>query len=136
MPATIAVRHFRNEDSLAPIFKLFGLNQHNRVPENYTLAIKVRKEGVYYQFAVCSPKDQFSRKIGRELALQRLNDFPIILNTGDIITAFKEKLPPGLLSSIGFAKYQQFTLEDISSNFIFSFVNRRFKDIHNPTIEE
>lgn len=136
MPATIAVRHFRNEDSLASIFKLFGLNQHNRVPENYTLAIKVRKEGVYYQFAVCSPKDQFSRKIGRELALQRLNDFPIILNTGDIITAFKEELPPGLLSSIGFAKYQQFTLEDISSNFIFSFVNRRFKDIHNPTIEE
>lgn len=136
MPATIAVRHFRNEDSLAPIFKLFGLNQHNRVPENYTLAIKVRKEGVYYQFAVCSPKDQFSRKIGRELALQRLNDFPIILNTGDIITAFKEELPPGLLSSIGFAKYQQFTLEDISSNFIFSFANRRFKDIHNPTIEE
>lgn len=136
MPATIAVRHFRNEDSLASIFKLFGLNQHNRVPENYTLAIKVRKEGVYYQFAVCSPKDQFSRKIGRELALQRLNDFPIILNTGDIITAFKEELPPGLLSSTGFAKYQQFTLEDISSNFIFSFVNRRFKDIHNPTIEE
>lgn len=136
MSATIAVRHFRNEDSLASIFKLFGLNQHNRVPENYTLAIKVRKEGVYYQFAVCSPKDQFSRKIGRELALQRLNDFPIILNTGDIITAFKEELPPGLLSSIGFAKYQQFTLEDISSNFIFSFVNRRFKDIHNPTIEE
>lgn len=136
MPATIAVRHFRNEDSFAPIFKLFGLNQRNRVPENYTLAIKVRKEGVYYQFAVCSPKDQFSRKIGRELALQRLNDFPIILNTGDIITAFKEELPPGLLSSIGFAKYQQFTLEDISSNFIFSFVNRRFKDIHNPTIEE
>lgn len=136
MPATIAVRHFRNEDSLASIFKLFGLNQHNRVPENYTLAIKVRKEDVYYQFAVCSPKDQFSRKIGRELALQRLNDFPIILNTGDIITAFKEELPPGLLSSIGFAKYQQFTLEDISSNFIFSFVNRRFKDIHNPTIEE
>lgn len=131
----ITIRHYRNQGALRHFLSLLGVTAHN-VPVNYTIATKVDGDNLYYQFAVCSPKDQFSRKIGRELALQRLEDMPIILNTDDLLTSFKEALPSGLLSSDGFKKYLTFDLSDISSHFIFQFVNKRFKDLHNPDIEE
>lgn len=131
----IVIRHYRNQGALSHFLSLLGGVKHN-VPTDYTLAVKINGNNFYYQFAVCSPKDQFSRKIGRELALQRLEDMPIILNIDDLLTSFKETLPSGLLSSDGFRKYCTFDLSDISSHFIFKFVNKRFKDIHNSDIEE
>lgn len=130
-----AIRHYRNQNELSQLLSLWGVVKHN-VPTDYTIATKVDGNNLYYQFAVCSLKDQFLRKIGRELALQRLEDTPIILNTDDLLTSFQEALPSGLLSSDGFKKYLTFDLSDISSHFIFKFVNKRFKDIHNPDIEE
>ena len=42
-----------------------------------SLAVKKHEEGIVYGIAVCSPKDQFNRRVGRAICTGRLEKRPL-----------------------------------------------------------
>lgn len=84
------------------IYRHFHIG-NNKI-SHITLAATIVKNVFYYQFSVCSVKDQFQRKIGRNIAEERLNTNPLKLERCDILE-FIEKytnpiFKPGNLSII------------------------------------
>lgn len=70
------------------IYRHFHIG-NNKI-SHVTLAATIVKDVFYYQFSVCSAKDQFQRKIGRNIAEDRLNTNPLKLKRYDILE-FVEK---------------------------------------------
>lgn len=54
---------------------IFGKTKEKRSPRRFTLAADMDNQGhIYMAMSICSPRDNFSRKLGREIASKRLRE--------------------------------------------------------------
>ena len=91
---------------------------------NTTVVINLQQDHITYGIAQCSPSDQFSKRIGRELATQRCIDTPTTLTQAQIIDiaifAIKSSRQPFAFKLDPFQRIvKYFTLEDFSPEMLF-----------------
>ena len=92
---------------------------------NTTVAINIQPDHLTYGIAICSPSDQFSKRIGRELATQRCINTPTTLTQAQIssiaILAIKSSHQPFAFKLDPFKRMlRYFTLEDFNPEILFA----------------
>lgn len=91
---------------------------------NTTVVINLQQDHITYGIAQCSPSDQFSKRIGRELAAQRCIDTPTTLTQAQIIDiavfAIKSSRQPFAFKLDAFQRILRYlTLEDFNTEMLF-----------------
>lgn len=91
---------------------------------NTTVVINLQEDHITYGIAQCSPSDQFSKRIGRELATQRCIDTPTTLTQAQIIDiaifAIKSSRQPFAFKLDPFQHIVKYlTLEDFNTEMLF-----------------
>ena len=91
---------------------------------NTTVVINLQQDHITYGIAQCSPSDQFSKRIGRELATQRCIDTPTTLTQAQIIDiaifAIKSSRQPFAFKLDPFQRIVKYlTLEDFNTEMLF-----------------
>lgn len=91
---------------------------------NTTVVINIQQDRITYGIAQCSPSDQFSKRIGRELATQRCIDTPTTLTQAQIIDiaifAIKSSRQPFAFKLDPFQRIVKYlTLEDFNTEMLF-----------------
>lgn len=91
---------------------------------NTTVVINLQQDHITYGIAQCSPSDQFSKRIGRELATQRCIDTPTTLTQAQIIDiavfAIKSSRQPFAFKLDAFQRILRYlTLEDFNTEMLF-----------------
>ena len=91
---------------------------------NTTVVINLQQDHITYGIAQCSPSDQFSKRIGRELATQRCIDTPTTLTKAQIIDiaifAIKSSRQPFAFKLDPFQRIVKYlTLEDFNTEMLF-----------------
>ena len=93
-------------------------------PQNITVVINVQPDHLTYGIAMCSPSDQFSKRIGRELATQRCINAPTTLTHGQIndivIDVIKSSHQPFVFKLDAFERMLRYmTLDDFNTELLF-----------------
>lgn len=91
---------------------------------NTTVVINLQQDHITYGIAQCSPSDQFSKRIGRELATQRCINTPAKLTQAQIIDiaifAIKTSRKPFAFKLDPFQRIVKYlTLEDFNTEMLF-----------------
>ena len=91
---------------------------------NITVVINVQPDLITYGIALCNPSDQFSKRIGRELATQRCINTPTILTQAQIndivLDAIKSSRQPFVFKLDAFQRMLRYmTLEDFNTELLF-----------------
>ena len=91
---------------------------------NITVVINLQQDHLTYGIAQCSPSDQFSKRIGRELATQRCVNTPTTLTQAQIsdiaVFAVKSSRQPFAFKLDAFQRMlRYFALEDFSTEILF-----------------
>lgn len=91
----IKFAHIRQHDIIGGLYQLVGKG-------GTTIAYEVNKTSkvinINYGVARCSDKDNFAKKTGRELALKRLRESPMVIEVpNDIDTWYPESLLRAIL---------------------------------------
>lgn len=91
---------------------------------NTTVVINLQQDHITYGIAQCSPSDQFSKRIGRELATQRCIDTPTTLTQAQIIDiaifAIKSSRQPFAFKLDAFQRILRYlTIEDFNTEMLF-----------------
>ena len=92
---------------------------------NTTVVINLQQDHITYGIAQCSPSDQFSKRIGRELATQRCINTPATLTQAQIndiaVFAIKTSRQPFAFKLDPFKRMlRYFTLEDFNPEILFA----------------
>lgn len=92
---------------------------------NTTVVINTQSDHLTYGIAICSPSDQFSKRIGRELATHRCINAPTTLTHAQIIDiailAIKSSRQPFAFKLDPFKRMlRYFTLEDFNPEILFA----------------
>ena len=91
---------------------------------NTTVVINLQQDHITYGIAQCSPSDQFSKRIGRELATQRCVSTPTILTQAQIsnivLDVIKSSRQPFAFKLEAFQRMLRYmTLEDFNTELLF-----------------
>ena len=91
---------------------------------NTTVVINLQQDHITYGIAQCSPTDQFSKRIGRELAAYRCINIPQTLTQAQIsdiaVFAVKSSRQPFAFKLDAFQRMlRYFTLEDFNTEMLF-----------------
>ena len=91
---------------------------------NTTVVINLQQDHITYGIAQCSPSDQFSKRIGRELATQRCTNTPTTLTQAQIIDiaifAIKSSRQPFAFKLDPFQRIVKYlTLKDFNTEMLF-----------------
>ena len=91
---------------------------------NTTVVINLQQDHITYGIAQCSPTDQFSKRIGRELATHRCINTPQTLTQAQIsdiaVFAVKSSRQPFAFKLDAFQRMlRYFTLEDFNTEMLF-----------------
>ena len=91
---------------------------------NTTVVINLQQDHIIYGIAQCSPTDQFSKRIGRELAAYRCINTPQMLTQAQIndiaVFAIKASRQPFAFKLDAFQRMlRYFTLEDFNTEMLF-----------------
>ena len=91
---------------------------------NTTVVINIQQDHITYGIAQCSPSDQFSKRVGRELATNRCINTPTTLTQAQIsdiaVFAIKVSHQPFALKLDAFQRILRYlTLEDFSPEMLF-----------------
>ena len=91
---------------------------------NTTVVINLQQDHITYGIAQCSPSDQFSKRIGRELATQRCTNTPTTLTQAQIsdiaVFAIKSSRQPFAFKLDAFQRILRYlTLEDFNTEMLF-----------------
>ena len=92
---------------------------------NTTVVINVQSDHLTYGIAFCSPSDQFSKRIGRELATQRCVNAPTTLTQAQIndivIDVIKSSHKPFVFKLDAFERMLRYmTLDDLNTELLFT----------------
>ena len=92
---------------------------------NTTVVINIQPDHLTYGIAICSPSDQFSKRIGRELATQRCVNTPTTLTQAQIndiiLAAVKSSRQPFVFKLDAFERILRYmTLEDFNTELLFA----------------
>lgn len=86
-----------------------------------TIAYRIDDDSISYGYAICSDKDQFNKKIGKEVATFRLADEPTVFDEDEILHLFarvsRETLR-GLNKTAVLNLMEELTIHDLSPEFI------------------
>ena len=91
---------------------------------NTTVVINLQQDHITYGIAQCSPSDQFSKRIGRELATQRCIHTPTTLTQAQIndiaVFAIKSSRQPFAFKLDAFQRILRYlALEDFNTEMLF-----------------
>lgn len=91
---------------------------------NTTVVINLQDDHITYGIATCSPSDQFSRRVGRELATHRCISTPTTLTHAQIsnivVAAIKSSYQPFAFKLDPFKRIlQDLTIEDFNPELLF-----------------
>ena len=91
---------------------------------NTTVVINIQSDHLTYGIAICSPSDQFSKRIGRELATQRCIHTPTTLTQAQIndiaVFAIKSSRQPFAFKLDAFQRILRYlALEDFNTEMLF-----------------
>lgn len=91
---------------------------------NTTVVINLQQDHITYGIAQCSPSDQFSKRIGRELATQRCINTPTTLTQAQIndiaVFAIKSSRQPFAFKLDAFQRILRYlALEDFNTEMLF-----------------
>ena len=92
---------------------------------NITVVINLQQDHLTYGIAMCNPSDQFSKRIGRELATQRCVNTPTTLTQAQIndiiLAAVKSSRQPFVFKLDAFERILRYmTLEDFNTELLFA----------------
>ena len=92
---------------------------------NVTVVINLQQDHLTYGIAICNPSDQFSKRIGRELATQRCVNTPTTLTQAQIneiiLDTVKQSHQPFVFKLDIFESILRYvTLEDFNSELLFT----------------
>ena len=92
---------------------------------NTTVVINLQQDHITYGIAQCSPSDQFSKRIGRELATQRCVNTPTTLTQAQIsdiaVFAVKSSRQPFAFKLDAFQRILRYmALEDFNTELLFT----------------